>query len=410
MRWIFQLAWRSLWRHPRRTLIALVSLALGVALVVFFESLRRGAFAQLVERAVRLQGGHLCLEHPDYRQAPGVDRVIEGAEELRAETERRAGVAGARILVYGPALLKTGAGSAGAAVVGVEPGAEAESPIAGRMVAGRYLAEGDGRAVVIGSELARALRLGPGKKVVVATSPRQGGLAEQLARVEGVFATGAPEIDGHLVQVPLGFARELYGLDAGQATQIGVMLRDPARPEPVAEALRRGSAGRGIAVRRWQEIMPDVASFIHLYNAANILQKGLLLFLVLFSVLNTLLMSVLERQKEFAVLLALGTPLRQLQAQVFLESALLGLLGCAGGLLAGGAAAHWGGVHGIDLGMFMKDGFSLSGFTYDLLLRPRPSPAILLGVGSAVFGATLLLSLYPLRLVGRVPPARWLRG
>ena len=58
---ILKLAWRSLWRNKRRTLITLFSMALGVALVVFFESLRRGAFEQLVERAVRMQGGHVCL-------------------------------------------------------------------------------------------------------------------------------------------------------------------------------------------------------------------------------------------------------------------------------------------------------------------------------------------------------------
>lgn len=408
---VVKLAWRSLWRNPRRTLIALASLALGVALVVFFESLRRGAFAQLVERAVRTQGGHLSLEHPDYRREPSVERTLAGAEDLRRRIARLDGVAGARIFVCGPALLKTGAGSAVALVVGVEPAVEAaESPLARRLVAGRYLAADDGRAAVLGRELARTLRVEPGRKVVVATTTRAGQMEEQLARVEGVFALGAPELDGYLVQVPLAFARELFGLAAGEATQIGVLARDPARLEPLARRLREQAAGQAVAVRSWQETMPDVAAFIQVYNAANAIQKGLLLGLVLLSVLNVLLMSVLERQKEFAVLLALGTPLRQLRAQVFLECAFLGLLGCAAGLALGAAAAQAGGIHGIDLGRFMAEGTTLGGHAYDLLLRPRPSPAILLGVGGVVLGATLGLSLVPLRLLGRVRPAPWLRG
>lgn len=410
MQLILKLAWRSLWRNKRRTLITLFSMALGVALVVFFESLRRGAFEQLVERAVRMQGGHVCLEHPEYRQAPTVDMAINGADRLRGQIAELNGVETAKILVLGQALVKTGAGAVGVMIVGVEPGVEeATSPLARRLVEGRYLEDGDGRTILIGSELARQLRVGPGKKVVVATSTLHGQMEEQLAHVKGVFAMGTPEIDGYLVQVPLRFAQELYGMESDQATQIGVMVRDPARLDRMVQRIRPLVAGENVAVLGWQEIMPDVASFIHLYNAANVVQKGLLLVLVLFSVFNTLLMSVMERRKEFAVLLALGTPLRQLRAQVFLESVLLGFMGCASGLAAGAAAAYWAGVRGIDLSLFMKDGVSLSGFTYDLLLRPHPVPAILLGVGMLVFGATLLLSLYPLRVMGRVKPAHWLR-
>ena len=405
-----KLAWRCLWRNKRRTLITLASMAVGVALVVFFESLRRGAFMQLVERAVRMQGGHICLEHPGYRQAPAVDLTIHGVDRLRGQIGKLDGVENAKVLVFGQALLKTGAGTVGVMIVGVEPRMEkAASPIARRIVDGRYLEDGDERTILIGSDLVRQLRIGPGKKVVVATSTIRGQMQEQLAHVKGVFAMGTPEIDGYLVQVPLRFARELYGLDSDQATQIGVMVRDPARLGDVVRRIRPLVAGENVAVLDWQAVMPDVASFIQLYNATNDIQKGLLLLLVLCSVFNTLLMSVMERRKEFAVLLALGTPLRRLRGQVFLECVLLGFMGCAAGLVGGAAAAAWGGVHGINLGLFMKEGVSLSGFTYDLMLRPHPGPAILIGVGLLVFGATLLLSLYPLRVMGRVQPARWLR-
>ena len=405
-----KLAWRSLWRNKRRTLIAWISMGLGVALVVFAESVRRGAFEQLVDRAVRLQGGHVCLQHPDYQAEPAPDRVIGGVARLCRQIQAVDGVAHARALVFGPALVKTGAGAVGVMIVGVEPEAEqATSPISRQMVSGRFLEAGDGPAILIGSELARQLRVGPGNKAVVAASTVSGQLAEQLAHVAGVFRMGTPEMDGYVVQVPLRFARELFEMEADQATRIGVMVSDPVRLDQALRQIRPLVDGERTAVLGWPEVMPEVASFIHLYNAANVVQKALLLVLVLFSVFNTLLMSVLERQKEFAVQLALGTPLRLLQRQVFVESVLLGIMGCAFGLAAGGALAAWARVQGIDLSLFMKEGVNLSGFTYDLILRPHPTPAILLWVGSWVFGATMLLCIYPLRVMGRVQPARWLR-
>lgn len=405
---VIKLSWRSLRRNRQRTAIAVSTIGLGLALVVFFVSLRHGQYSQLVERAVRLRAGHITLERPEARDSSAADAALGGLAKLRGEIGALPGVESTKAVVLGQILIRSAGGAVGAVLVGVDPDAElVSSPLPRRMVAGRYLADGDENVVVVGARLAEQLRVGPGKKVVISTGA-DGQIVEELARVQGVFSLGAPEVDGYFVQSPLGFARGMFGLGADQATQLGVVLTDPGRAEAATQRIRE-LAGSAVAVRGWQEIMPDVASYIRIGMAWGLLYQSFLLCLILFSIFTTLVVSVLERKREFAVLLALGTPPRLLRLQVFAETALLGLLGCTLGLALGGACAYAAQVHGIDLRRLLPEGMNLSGYTFDLVVRPRPTLPILLWLGGLDYAAVLALSLYPMRLAGQVRPAEQLR-
>ena len=405
-----RLAWRSVRRHRARTAIAVLSIGLGLALVVFLVSLRHGQYTQLVDRAVRLQGGHLTLEHPSYREDPSPGLAIGRAGERRRAIAALPQVERTRPVVLGQALVRSAAGACSAALVGVDPGAErGSSPLPDRIVAGGYLEEGDAGGIVVGVRLAEQLGVGPGKKVVLSVGGIDGQIVEELARVTGVFSAGSPEIDGFLVVAPLGLARRLTGLAADEVTQLAVILRDPRQAGPAAARIREIAGGADAAVRQWQEIMPEVASFVQAAMRWALFYQGLLLLLILLSVLTTLLVSVLERRREFAVLLAIGTPPGLLRLQVFAETALVGMIGCGLGLALGGGAAFAAQVHGIDLRGLLTEGMSLSGYAFDLVVRPRPTAAILLGLGGVEFAATLVLGLYPMRLAARVEPTRLLR-
>lgn len=406
----FRLAWRSIWRNRQRTVFAVLSIGLGLALVVFFVSLKNGQYTQLVERAVRLQGGHLTLEHPGYRESLSPNLAVGGARDLRRRLDALPGVERTKAFVLGQALVRSANGAAGVLLVGVDPAAEqGSSPLPERIVAGSYLAEAAGNRVVIGSQLAEQLRVGPGKKLVISVGAGSGQIVEELAVVHGVFSMRVPEVDGFLVQVPLDFARRLQGLGADEVTQLTVVLSDPDRMETALAEVQRLVGAEAVAVRRWQQIMPDVASFIRISMTWSYLYQGFLLLLILSSIFSTLLVSVLERRGEFAVLLALGTTPRRLQLQVFAETAMIALLGCGLGLAVGGGAASAAQIRGIDLRHLLTEGMSLSGYAFDLVVRPRPTPALLLWLGGLDFAATLALGLYPMRLAARVEPSALLR-
>lgn len=405
-----RLAWRSLWRHRRRTIVTIASIGLGLGFVVFFVCLAEGTYHQLVTDAVRMQGGHVTIEDAAYRDAPEVGLRVRDAERLRHALGAIDGVAATKLIVLGQGLARSGADAVGVAVMGVEPAVEAAtSPLAHHMVTGRYLAPGDGPRIVVGALLAERLDLDVGKKVVVSTNDASGALVETLFRVGGVFRTGAEEVDGYVTQVPLGAARSLFGLGPDEATEIALVLDDPDDQASVLAAARRLLHGTRLAALPWQEVLPELAAFIRLDRTSDWTFQALLIAIVLFTIFNTLLMSVLERHREFAVLLAIGTTPRQLAGQVLAESVLLALLGVGVGLALGGAVAGWVQVHGLDLKLFMEKGMTVSGLAVSDRIHARVTARILGTLGGLVLGATLVLALAPMRRAARLDVAEALR-
>ena len=282
-----RLAWRSLWRNRRRTLITVVSIGLGLAFAVFFICFAEGVYHQLIEDVVRMQAGHVTVEHKDYRAAPAVDLFVADAERLRTRIGELAEVQETKLLVLGQGVARSGTGSVGATVLGVEPSIEAKmSMLARHMVSGRYLEDSDEARVVVGTKLAERLHLAEGKKLVLTTNDASGALTEELFRVAGVFETGVEEIDGYLLQMPISFARRLYGLPAGSATEVGAVLKDSSYETRVLGQVSRLVEGGKDQAYPWQEIIPEVANYIRVDRSSNWVFQGILLFLILFTIFN----------------------------------------------------------------------------------------------------------------------------
>jgi ABC-type lipoprotein release transport system permease subunit len=322
--------------------------------------------------------------------------------------------------------------------------------LARKLVAGSYLDGSGEAAVVVGAKLAERLKLesekelrrqldrlhplvrwsglererlagsvrmhlAVGKKMVIASNNIDGKMVEELVRVKGVFQTGAVEIDGFFIQVPIDFARRLYGMKADQATQVGVLVSDIDQRDAIQARILAGleldAAGpdERLAVLRWEQVLPDLAAYIKIDGGSNYIFQGILIFLVMFTIFNTILMSVLERRREFAVLLALGTPAARLKAQILLETILISLIGVGLGLLIGGLGAYAMQVHGLDLTHLYEESISVSGVAVDPVIYALVTPGLLAGVGGIVFGCTLLLSLYPMKRIDRIPVADVLR-
>lgn len=407
---LVRLSWRSIWRNRRRTAITISAISFALALAVFFVSFGDGVYQQMIDDAVRMQAGHITLEHPDYRDAPAVDLTVGKASELRSRLEGLPGVEATKLVVLGQGVARAGTGAVGVAVWGVEASRErSESLIARKIVEGKYIEDADRRRVVVGTKLAERLKLKVGKKLVLSCNNAQGDLVEELVRVQGIFETGADEIDGYLIQTPLAFAQGLFGLRPGEVTQLGVLVADSSERDDLLQEARALLADEAVAVLPWEAVLPELAAYIRLDGGSNLVMQGILIFLSLFTIFNTILMSVVERTHEFAVLLALGTPVWRVRAQIVLESALLGLVGVTLGLLLGGLAGYALQVHGLDLSALYEDGISVSGLAIDTRVYAKVTAGTLAGLGGLVLGATLLTSLAAVQRVGRISVADVLR-
>lgn len=393
---LIKLAWRSLLRNKRRTLITVISIALGTGLALFFISLQLGVYEKMIDEAVRMNAGHLTVEHGDYELAPSIDLFVSPVTEISRMAEGIEGVEQVKPLVVGQAMVSTSAGAVGVGLVGVNPEAEAAaSPLAEKIIDGRYLKTGDERGVVVGARLAERLKLKLGKKMVVTTNDVSGELVSELLRLTGVFEVGTEETDAFLIQVPIDVARRIFRLGPDAATRVGVVLESPKYQEEVIEQLRTRISDGDMSVLPWQEVMPDLAGFIAIDVGSNYVFQGIIIFIIGFTILNTILMSVLERSREFATLLAIGTSPMRLRIQVAIESAFIGLIGTVCGLLLGSMGIWYMMAHGWDLSGIYGDSTTVSGYLMDPVLRGYASVNMFLILGTLIFGMTLLLGLYP---------------
>jgi ABC-type lipoprotein release transport system permease subunit len=392
------LAWRNLWRHTRRTVLTAAAVALGLGLVLVFLGLQDGQHGQMIESAVRMGSGHVLVQAVGYQHRRGIEMLMAEpvVAQIRAWAASRPGVRAVLPRAFASALLSSADGATGIGLVGVDPVAEASvSRFATRVTSGRFLRSGDRAAAVVGQGVAQLLKARPGARVVaMAQGARGADIRSALFHVVGVLHTGLDEVDESLVLVPLAALQEFLEL-AGGAHQVALILTDPSRTEAVAAESRR--AFPGLETLTWAQADPQLQAFITIDDGGTYLFDAIFFVLIAFMVLNTLLMSVLERRREMALLGALGlSPGRRL-VMVVLEGLVLAALASAAGLAVGLAGHTYFRVHGLPLAWFTGQSIETAGVILDPVMYSVLSGARIAGAVALVFALTLALSLLAAR-------------
>ena len=251
----------------------------------------------------------------------------------------------------------------GAAAIGVAPVTEAKVSVLARTIAkGRYMTPQDRDAVVVGQALARNLKLSVGDKLTMLGGAYDGSIAADVLTVVGIFDSGAPELDRQVVQMPLKRFQEDFAL-GGRANLIALSGRRLAEFQTGLPDLHRIAQEAGLVLRGWTELQPAVYQHILLDVGFSSLLYASLIAVVVFIILNTILMSVLERTREFGMLLALGMRPAQIGRMVWLEILFLTGIGVAGGIAVGTAVTYW----------VSREGIVFSGF--ETLMRQWNMPS-----------------------------------
>lgn len=399
---LLRLAARNVRRQTRRSLLTATATVLGVAVMVFSVSLGDGAHEDWIEQGVRLGRGHIAIQHPQFLASRHLDDRLtpEALERARAaladpEVARRVLVVAPRLEVQG--LASSAANAIPVFITGVDPEIESRfSHLSDRVVQGRYLETGDRLSAFVGQRLAERLDLELGSRLVLTGQDATGEIAGQLVRVVGVFRSGIPEVDEGMVYIPLKTAQEWLGVP-GAVTALAVLLRSSAGVDEVRDRLRTLVAGdaRDLTVLGWREATPELDAAIRVDNFGGYLFDVILFVIVGLAIVNTVLMSVLYRTREFGVLRALGLTQGEAAAVAFSEGVLLtfvsGLVG-----MAVGFAVTWGFFrNGLDYSGLVKGDFTISGVILNPVIVPLFRAARVVQGASAILLIGLLASVYP---------------
>ncbi|MGD8559444.1 MAG: FtsX-like permease family protein [Gammaproteobacteria bacterium] len=345
---VFNLAWRNLWRNRRRTWLTAGAIMFSTVLLVGWVPIQFGTYDIMINASLRVFPGHAQIQPPGYQDKPKIRNVIDNAEQLARSLRGNELYEGVAVRAQGFALLSSGTRSYGAQVVGVQPEYEGgTSSIPGLVKQGRFLSSIDAQELVIGSALARNLNLTVGDEVTVLGSGKDGSVAAAILPVVGIFESGSNEFDRYFAEIPLHTFQNVFSM-GNSAHTIAVVGKSLEQQAQLLSALNSAIRGRDdIVVLGWDELLPGMKEAIQVDKTFGFIFYGILIAIVVFSILNTFLMSVLERTREFGLMLALGARPTRIAALMVLESAMLTLLGLVIGMIIGTALVYWAHVVGI---------------------------------------------------------------
>ena len=396
------MAWRNIWRNRRRTWLTATAMIFSNVLLVFMISLQFGSYDMMIDNTLKLFSGHVQVQAEGYQDNPKLRSSIAEVRSLAGAL--RAALPAARVTPRASAfaLASSEERSLGVEVVGVEPASEpGVSTIPGLVTEGRYLADGDTAAIVIGAALARNLKVGIGDELTLLGSGRDGSFAAGIATVTGIFDSGSSDLDRALAEVPLAWFQEIFAM-RGHGNSIAIAVDELGEVDAARETAAAAVRDRGnLVVLDWNALHPGLRQAIQADLSSGWFMYGVLVILVGFSVLNTQLMSVLERTREFGVITALGVRPRRLASLVMQEAALMALIGLALGLFLGWLVTLY----------FHAKGFSYPGMEelaerFNLPGKMYPSMTVgSMTLGPAVvFLFCLLAALYPALRLFRLRP------
>ncbi len=399
------MVWRNIWRNPRRSILTILAIVFATMLLVFMLSWQFGSYDTMINTAVKVHTGHVQVQAEGYRDRmdiwlvvpdpDAVSRVLGDIPEIEAYTVRANAFS----------LVSSEDRTYGVLLIGIDPEKEAKVSTLQKLIRrGEYLAKNDSNAALVGELLAENLKADIGDELVILGQGRDGSVAASVLTVKGIFSSGEDKFDRSSIHMPLEYFQEVFSM-RGAVHEVVVLGRSLDAVETIEAKLKRGievvDDHKAMAVLDWMDLMPGLVQSIKMDLVSALIMYAILIVVVAFSILNTFLMAIFERTREFGVLMAMGTTPGRLMRFLIFESVTITLIGIILGIIFGSLFTGYFQVHGIVI-----SGASEFLSQYGLPERMYPKLSILsISVGAGiVLVITLLTALYPAFKVRRLRP------
>jgi ABC-type lipoprotein release transport system permease subunit len=387
---IFKIAWLNIWRSPLRSFVVLGSVMIGVWALISLLSFSFGMIKSYVNNAIRIQTSHIQIHHPEFKEDQEVKYFMKNPADRLATIRQIEYVqaATARIVING--MLATSRGARGVAIRGVDPESEKTvTKFTEKITEGEYFAADKKNQILISKRLAKKLKIKLRKKVVLQFQDLKGDIVAGAFRIVGLFNTENTPFDEANVFVLRSDINRLLG-NGDVAHEIAIFLNDPEDLAPAQAALK--AAFPNELVENYREISPD----INLYESQIGVSATIFIFIfmlaLIFGIINTMLMAVLERTRELGMLMSIGMNKLKVFGMVVFETIILGFIGAPIGLGLGWLTVQYFTDKGLDLSAFSG---GMEQFGMSTIVYPALDTDIYIQLGLSVVVTAVLASIYP---------------
>jgi ABC-type lipoprotein release transport system permease subunit len=403
-----QIAWRNLWRNPRRTLLALLAIAVGQWALLATQGLMRG-YGDNIQRAITgPMIGHIQIHAPGYRDQRAMDLVLDHASERIAEIRRLPGVEDVAPRIYAPVLVAPEQTAYVGMVIGVDMASETK-PFGLLSEHKEPLPSGH---VLVGYRLARSADIKPGQEVAIVGQAADGSLANDLYTVDGIIKGPVDLVNQSGIVMPLADAQKLLVLP-DQVHELMIRATGLAAVPALLQRLRATPDLAKLDITPWRKLAPELVMIIDMVDKVGYFILLLVLIAAVAGIANTLMMATYERMHEFGMLLALGCTPRRVTRMILCEATFLGGIGVAVGSLLGGIFVAITAHTGVDMASWGGKGVSdvaYAGMRLPLQIYPRLTAMDPVVGLVAVILVSLLAALWPAWVAGRLDPMEAMRA
>lgn len=402
---IWSISWKNIWRSKVRSIVVITAIALGLTAGIFSSAFFTGMVNQRINQAISNEISHIQIHNPDFKESTELSSYITGVNRIYDKIKTNPDVLGVskRIIIY--SMTASAETASGVKITGIDPADESMvTGISSKIIDGKYFEGVKRNPVVIGKKLADKLKIKVRSKIVITLQDMDKNITGGAFRVAGIYETANTGFDENNIYVRDTDLERLTNLPDDVCHEIAILVNDNEISMVVDEEMKKQFPD--LEVLNWKEISPEMSYMTEMMDLYNYIFIIIILFALLFGIINTMLMVVLERRKELGMLLAIGMSKGRVFSMIMLETVLLSLTGGVVGILMGWTVSAYFGTTPINLSMW-AEGYSQLG--YDTMVYTSIEPAQFAVIAVMVIFTGIIAALYPAYKALKYDPAEALR-
>ena len=400
----FKVAFRNVLRQKRRSLLTMLTMLGGFTLAAISIAWSDGTYNVIIDMFTRTQLGHILVHGAGYLDRPTLYNTVNDYTGVGERIGSIEGVVGWSPRIYSAGLASVGEKSAGVRIIGIDPAKEIRATrFDKKIITGRTFAQSGALEAILGKGLAEALKADVGDEIVIVSQGADGSIANDLYEIVGIIDAGDATSNQTALYLTLADAQELLVLH-GRAHEIVIIAEDLDDVAPLTATIEKVIDRPELAVEPWQEFARSFYTAMKADQQGTWIMVFIIVLLVSVGVLNTVLMTVLERTREYGVLRAMGVRPLQVIRLVIYEVTVMAITSAAVGFLLSLVINYLLSLHGVPMPtVFTYGGVEFSHMYTEINARSFIIPAV------TVVLSAIVVSVFPAIRAARTSPAKAMR-
>lgn len=401
---LYKVSWRNIWRNKLRSLVVIISVGIGLWAGMFAISFSWGLYTEHIHDVIQTQLSHIQIHNPSFMADKMVDFTISDGNNIIAALKQDPKVKGVAGRSLAEGMISSPTSTAGVLINGVRPEEEKKvSSIFKDVITGSYLPETGKPEILIGEKLANKLDVKIKNKIVLAFQSKGGDITYGSFRIAGIFRTKNSSFDESNAYVQFDDLAPLLGT-GNNIHEIAILLQSDTALNTEAAHLR--ALYPKLQIQTWKQLSPELEIIVDSFYQYMYIFIAIILLALMFGIINTMLMAVLERQHEFGMLMAIGMNKSRIFRMILFETTMLTCTGIPLGVALTYFSVDYFHKTGIDVSSFSQ-GLASYGFT--TVIRPELETNYYLPVIVMTTCAAILSGIYPAIKALKLKPAESIR-